>query len=197
MTETNTSTSLILASSSPRRRELLQNLGISFEVMTSDVDETTASGLSPEQVVKELSLRKAAAVAQRLTEGIVLGSDTIVVYQGQILGKPVDESDAFRMLSMLQGQEHTVYSGVALLDAATKREEVSYSHTQVKIRPLSETEIESYIATKEPMDKAGSYAIQGIGATIVEGITGDYFTVVGLPLCLTANMLTRFGVTVL
>lgn len=195
MTETNTS--LILASSSPRRRELLQNLGISFAVKTSDVDETTAPGLSPEQVVTELSLRKAAAVAQQLTEGIVLGSDTIVVFQGQILGKPVDEKDAFRMLSMLQGQEHTVYSGVALLDAVSKREEVAYSHTQVKIRPLSKTEIESYIATKEPMDKAGSYAIQGIGATIVEGITGDYFTVVGLPLCLTAKMLSRFGVSIL
>ncbi|WP_289135280.1 nucleoside triphosphate pyrophosphatase [uncultured Brevibacillus sp.] len=194
---TETKASLILASSSPRRRELLQNLGIAFEILTSDVDETTAPELSPEDVVKELSLRKATAIADRLTEGIVLGSDTIVVLHGQILGKPVDESDAFRMLSMLQGQEHTVYSGVTLIDAATKRSEVSFSHTQVKIRPLSKVEIESYIATREPMDKAGSYAIQGIGATIVEGIKGDYFTVVGLPLCLTANMLSRFGIVIL
>ncbi|WP_309478888.1 Maf family protein [Brevibacillus agri] len=188
---------LILASSSPRRRELLQALGIPFSVMTSDVDETTAPGLSPAQVVEELSLRKAKEVAARLTEGVVLGSDTIVVLDGHILGKPADEADAFRMLSMLQGREHTVYSGVALIDAATGRSEVAHSHTDVKIRPLSEAEIKSYIATKEPMDKAGSYAIQGIGATIVEGITGDYFTVVGLPLCLTSKLLARFGMPIL
>ncbi|EJL43844.1 MULTISPECIES: Maf family protein [Brevibacillus] len=188
---------LILASSSPRRRELLQALGIPFTVMTSDVDETTAPGLSPAQVVEELSLRKAKEVAARLTEGVVLGSDTIVVLDGHILGKPADEADAFRMLSMLQGREHTVYSGVALIDAASGRSEVAHSHTDVKIRPLSEAEIKSYIATKEPMDKAGSYAIQGIGATIVEGITGDYFTVVGLPLCLTSKLLARFGMPIL
>lgn len=192
-----TQTALVLASSSPRRRELLHTLGIPFTVQTSDVDETTAPGLSPREVVEELAVRKAQVVASSLTEGVVLGSDTIVVWEGQILGKPADEADAFHMLSMLQGREHTVYSGVALIDAASGRVEVSHSHTQVWIRPLSQTEIESYIATREPMDKAGSYAIQGIGATIVEGITGDYFTVVGLPLCLTANMLSRFGITVL
>ncbi|MGN7468436.1 Maf family protein [Brevibacillus sp. SAFN-007a] len=188
---------LILASSSPRRRELLQALGIPFTVMTSDADETTAPHLTAEQVVEELSLRKAKAVADRLSEGLVLGSDTVVVLDGQILGKPVDEADAFRMLSMLQGREHTVYTGVALVDVATGRTEVAHSHTDVRIRPLSEAEIKSYIATKEPMDKAGSYAIQGIGATIVEGITGDYFTVVGLPLGLTSNLLARFGMPVL
>ncbi|MDF2682006.1 MAG: septum formation inhibitor Maf [Brevibacillus sp.] len=192
-----TQTALVLASSSPRRRELLHTLGIPFTVHTSDVDETTAPGLSPREVVEELAVRKAQVVASTLTEGVVLGSDTIVVLEGKILGKPADEADAFHMLSMLQGREHTVYSGVALIDAASGRVEVSHSHTQVRIRPLSQAEIESYIATREPMDKAGSYAIQGIGATIVEGITGDYFTVVGLPLCLTANMLSRFGITVL
>ncbi|MFS0554400.1 Maf family protein [Brevibacillus sp. 179-C9.3 HS] len=188
---------LILASSSPRRRELLQTLGLSFTVLTSDVDETTAEHLSAKEVVEELSLRKAKEVASRLTEGVVLGSDTVVVLDGQILGKPVDEDDAFRMLSMLQGKEHTVYSGVALIDVETGRTEVSHSHTQVRIRALTEREIKSYIATGEPMDKAGSYAIQGIGATIVEGITGDYFTVVGLPLGLTSNLLTRFGMPIL
>jgi septum formation protein len=192
-----TKTALVLASSSPRRRELLQTLGNPFTIQTSDVDETTGPGLSPKEVVEELAMRKARAVAATRKEGIVLGSDTIVVLDDQILGKPADEADAFRMLSMLQGREHTVYSGVALVDAATGQAEVSHSHTQVRIRPLSETEIKSYISTREPMDKAGSYAIQGIGATIVEGITGDYFTVVGLPLCLTANMLSRFGITVL
>ncbi|MED1783674.1 Maf family protein [Brevibacillus fortis] len=188
---------LILASSSPRRRELLQTLGLSFTIITSDVDETTAEHLSAREVVEELSLRKAKEVASRLTEGVVLGSDTVVVLDGQILGKPVDEMDAYRMLSMLQGQEHTVYSGVALIDVETGRAEVSHSLTHVRIRALTEQEIKSYIATGEPMDKAGSYAIQGIGATIVEGITGDYFTVVGLPLGLTSTLLTRFGMPIL
>ncbi|MFF0827347.1 Maf family protein [Brevibacillus sp. NPDC003359] len=188
---------LILASSSPRRRELLQTLGLSFTIITSDVDETTAEHLSAKEVVEELSLRKAKEVASRLTEGVVLGSDTVVVLDGQILGKPVDEMDAYRMLSMLQGQEHTVYSGVALIDVETGRTEVSHSLTHVRIRALTEQEIKSYIATGEPMDKAGSYAIQGIGATIVEGITGDYFTVVGLPLGLTSTLLTRFGMPIL
>ncbi|MGF9910265.1 Maf family protein [Brevibacillus fortis] len=188
---------LILASSSPRRRELLQTLGLSFTIITSDVDETTAEHLSANEVVEELSLRKAKEVASRLTEGVVLGSDTVVVLDGQILGKPVDEMDAYRMLSMLQGQEHTVYSGVALIDVETGRAEVSHSLTHVRIRALTEQEIKSYIATGEPMDKAGSYAIQGIGATIVEGITGDYFTVVGLPLGLTSTLLTRFGMPIL
>jgi septum formation protein len=192
-----TETSLILASSSPRRRELLQTLGLPFTVMTNDVDESTQPGMSPEAVVEELALRKARAVASRLDAGVVLGSDTVVVLDGHILGKPADEPDAFRMLSALQGREHTVYSGVALIDAATGRLEVAHSKTVVRIRPLTEREIRAYIATKEPMDKAGSYAIQGIGSTLVESIEGDYFTVVGLPLCLTANLLSRFGITLL
>lgn len=192
-----TDKTLILASSSPRRKELLQTLGLTFTIQTSDVDETTSPGLSPQEVVEELALRKAKEVASRLTEGIVLGSDTIVVLKGEILGKPVDETDAYRMLYALQGCEHTVYSGVALIDAATGISEVSYSRTQVRIRSLTSEEIHAYIATREPMDKAGSYAIQGIGSTLVEGIDGDYFTVVGLPLCLTAAMLARFGIQVL
>ncbi len=188
---------LILASSSPRRRELLQGLGLPFTVITSDVDETTESGLAPAEVVEQLALRKAGAVAEKVEGGIVLGSDTIVVLDGQILGKPVDEEDAFRMLSSLQGREHTVFSGVALIDAATGRSVVAHSATNVQVRPMTEQEIRAYIATGEPMDKAGSYAIQGIGATIVEGIVGDYFTVVGLPLHLTAKLLSRFGLTLL
>jgi septum formation protein len=188
---------LILASSSPRRKELLQTLGLPFSVLTSDVEETTKPGLSPREIVEELALRKASAVASRLTEGIVLGSDTIVVLDGEVLGKPADEADACRMLKSLQGREHTVYSGVALVDVQTGQREVSSSRTQVRIGSMTDREIAAYVATGEPMDKAGSYAIQGIGATIVEGISGDYFTVVGLPLRLTAAMLSRFGVEVL
>lgn len=194
---TSTHKKLILASSSPRRKELLGTLGLSFSIQSSDVDETTKVGLAPAQIVEELALRKAQAIASRSSEGIVLGSDTIVVLDGQVLGKPLDEADACRMLSALQGREHTVYSGVALVDAQTGQKEVAHSRTDVRIRRLSDTEIKSYVATGEPMDKAGSYAIQGIGATLVEGITGDYFTVVGLPLGLTASMLARFGIKVL
>ncbi|RNB86200.1 Maf family protein [Brevibacillus panacihumi] len=189
--------SLILASSSPRRKELLQTLGLPFTIQSSDVDETTNPGMLPHEIVEELALRKARKIASGLTEGVVLGSDTIVVLNGEILGKPVDEADAYRMLHALQGCEHTVYSGVALIDAMSGQSEVSHSHTQVRIRPLAPDEIRAYIATREPMDKAGSYAIQGIGATLVEGIVGDYFTVVGLPLRLTASMLSRFGIQVL
>lgn len=192
-----TDKNLILASSSPRRKELLQTLGLSFTIQTSDVDESTSPDLSPQEVVEELALRKAREVASRLSEGIVLGSDTIVVLGEEILGKPQDEADAYRMLYALQGCEHTVYSGVALVDAATGSSEVAYSRTQVRIRPLTSDEIHAYIATKEPMDKAGSYAIQGIGSTLVEEIHGDYFTVVGLPLRLTAAMLSRFGIQIL
>ncbi|MFY0543454.1 Maf family protein [Brevibacillus sp. H7] len=190
-------TTLILASSSPRRRELLQGLGLAFTVMTSDVDETTSPELTPAEVVEQLALRKAGAVAKKVSDGIVLGSDTIVVLDGQILGKPADEADAFRMLASLQGREHTVFSGVALVDAATGRTEVAHNATKVQVRSMTEQEIKAYIATGEPMDKAGSYAIQGIGATIVEGIVGDYFTVVGLPLHLTAQLLSRFGMSIL
>lgn len=188
---------LILASSSPRRKELLQTLGLSFSIQSSDVDETTNPGMQPQEIVEELALRKARKIASGLTEGVVLGSDTIVVLDGEILGKPVDDEDAYRMLHALQGCEHTVYSGIALIDAESGQSEVTHSRTQVRIRPLAPDEIRAYIATREPMDKAGSYAIQGIGATLVEGIEGDYFTVVGLPLRLTASMLSRFGIQVL
>jgi septum formation protein len=188
---------LILASGSPRRKELLQNLGLPFTVAVSDVDETVPSGWKPAYIVEQLSLRKAEAVAKSLSEGLVLGSDTIVVLDDVILGKPDSEDHAFEMLSALQGREHTVYTGVSLVDAATGQREWAHSATRVRIRAMTEQEIRAYIATGEPLDKAGSYAIQGIGATIVEGIVGDYFTVVGLPLHLTAQLLKRFGVTIL
>ncbi len=188
---------IILASTSPRRRELLQTLGLPFTVQASNADETVAEGLTPAQIVEELSLRKAKATAATLKQGLVIGSDTIVVLDGQVLGKPADQREAFRMLASLQGREHFVYSGVAMVDAKTNQVEVAHSMTKVFIRSLTEREITAYINTGEPMDKAGSYAIQGLGATLVEGIVGDYFTVVGLPLQLTARLLTRFGIFLL
>ena len=188
---------IVLASGSPRRKELLAGLGLQFTVIPSDVDEHVAEDCTPAEVVEQLARRKAEEVAGQAKEGLVLGSDTIVVLDGKILGKPVDELDAFSMLKRLQGNTHVVYSGLAIIDVEQNKMKIGHQSTQVSMRSLTEEEIHQYIATKEPMDKAGSYAIQGIGATIVEGIVGDYFTVVGLPLLLTAQYLKEFGVDVL
>lgn len=190
-------TKLVLASGSPRRSELLSGLGLSFEVIVSYANETVEGNVSPEEMVRTLAYRKAAAVSNSLRDGIVIGADTIVVLDGQILGKPVDQQDAIRMLRHLQGRMHTVYSGVAVIDAASGKHRVDYRATRVHMRHLSDDEIEAYVRTGEPMDKAGSYAIQGIGSTIVHSIEGDYFTVVGLPMELLASLLTSFDVHVL
>jgi septum formation protein len=194
--------SLILASSSPRRQELIRSLGIPYEIRVSDADETVEDGVSPSEIVEILSLRKANTVfgqmrSQEQQHGVIIGSDTIVVFQGQVLGKPADETDSFRMLSMLQGNTHQVYSGVACIDARSGKYAVSHRVTNVKMKPMPSERIHRYIATGEPRDKAGSYAIQGIGATLVEGIEGDYFNVVGLPLSLLADMLEEFDIRVL
>lgn len=188
---------IVLASSSPRRQELLACLGLPFRIQVSNVDETISDGIAPEEIVKTLSLRKANAVAKNLSFGLVIGSDTIVVLDGQVLGKPRDEEDAFRMLTSLAGREHEVYSGLAIVDVATGKIALDYSSTRVKMRTMTAEEIRGYIASKEPMDKAGSYAIQGLGSTIVERIEGDYFTVVGLPLNRLAQMLNQFGISLL
>jgi septum formation protein len=193
----NKDVTFILASSSPRRRQLLSTLGLPFTVLSADVDEQFASELSPAEVVEQLSLRKARAVATKVSSGLVIGSDTIVVLDGEILGKPNNPQHAVEMLSRLQGEQHTVFTGVAIVDAASNLSEVAHNSTKVRMRPLTEQEQQAYVATGEPLDKAGAYAIQGLGATLVEGIEGDYFTVVGLPLALTAKMLSTFGIDLL
>lgn len=188
---------IILASSSPRRKELLAGLGLEFTVIPSDVSEEIEETYSPEEIVKELAHRKAEAVARQVDQGLIIGSDTIVVLDGEVLGKPRDKAEAFSMLTRLQGREHEVFSGLSIIDAKTYAYETGFQSTKVLMRGLSDSEIKQYIATDEPMDKAGAYAIQGIGATLVEGINGDYFTVVGLPLALTARYLRNFGVDLL
>jgi len=184
---------IILASTSPRRKELLGGLGIQFTIDPSDADESFEAGTAPEEVVRMLALRKAESVAERHGQGLVIGSDTIVVVDGQILGKPIDDSDAHRMLQMLQGRSHAVCSGVAVVDAAGGRSIAAVSVTNVIMRALSAEQIDAYVRSGEPRDKAGAYGIQGLGATIVERIDGDYFTVVGLPLCLLNKLLSEFG----
>jgi septum formation protein len=192
---------LILASSSPRRQELIRTFQLPVRIQVSHVDESYITGTAPADIVEELALRKANAVAEsikaELLDGIVIGSDTIVVYGNQVLNKPVDEEDAMRMLTMLQGHTHEVFSGVACIDLKSGKRLVKHRMTKVTMRHLNKVQILRYIASGEPTDKAGAYAIQGIGATLVDSIDGCYFNVVGLPLALLSTMLGELGVDVL
>ena len=183
---------IILASSSPRRSKLLKDAGLTFKVVSSDVDEIYNENLEPKDIAMYLAELKAGHIAKDYPNDIVLGADTIVVYQGEILGKPQDENDAMRMLSMLSNQCHDVYTGVSLIKG--KHIESFVSQTKVCMKPLSKLEIESYIKTGEPMDKAGAYGIQGGGGALVEKYEGDFFTIMGLPLKEVLNKLKKFGI---
>ena len=171
----------ILASGSPRRRELLEMLGVpDLTIRPAKGPERATPGAGPEQTVRELSLHKAQEVAQTCApEDIIIAADTIVYLDGAILGKPRDHDDAVRMLTALSGREHIVYTGVAVLRGGELRQ--AAERTAVRFRPLTSGEIERYIATGEPMDKAGAYGIQGRGALFVAHLDGDYFNVMGLP----------------
>lgn len=189
---------IILASASPRRRELLAQIGLKFRIFISDAEEIVTKN-KPEDIVMELSEKKAEAVAERLVSGeasdaagaeisledlLVIGADTLVFLDGEQMGKPSDASGAFSMLSRLQGRCHQVYTGVTLLaiqDGREKGRKAFYEKTQVEFYPMSEEEIRKYIGTGEPMGKAGAYGIQGIGGKYVKRIEGDYNNVVGLP----------------
>lgn len=187
---------LILASGSPRRRELLERIGLrEFSVCPADIQEVVPEGAPPEKVVMALSAQKARWVADAHPEGLILAADTVVSLDGDILGKPRDEADAREMLRRLSGRSHSVYTGLTLRRGAEQATE--YEHTQVSFRTLSDGEIDAYIASGEPMDKAGAYGVQGLGALFVTGILGDYYNVMGLPLCRLGRMLKGFGVTVL
>lgn len=183
---------VILASSSPRRRELLTLIGISHEVRPADINESILPGEIPVEHAERLARAKALTIAERNPSAVVIGSDTIVVIDGEILGKPVDEGDAHRMLRMLSGREHTVVTSVAV---ALKGEVVSsVEKVQVTFREISDSEILDYIATREPMDKAGSYGIQGFGATIILKVDGDFFAVMGLSLVRLVDLLEQQGI---
>ena len=186
---------LILASASPRRRELLRTLCPDFRVMPSDLEETLAAG-SPRAAAAGLALDKARAVAARNGEGVVLGADTIVVIDGQALGKPAGPDEARAMLRRLRGREHEVITGVAVVDARTGRSEATAVVSRVRMAEYGDAEIEAYLATEEPLDKAGAYAIQGRGGALVAGLDGSFSNVVGLPLEETARVLAAFGVPV-
>jgi septum formation protein len=184
---------VILASSSPRRRQLLDLVGIAHEVKPSDIDETMRSGELPEQYAERLAREKVGLIAAEIPDALVVGADTIVVIDGIVLGKPRDVGDAERMLRMLSGRSHTVMTAVA----ATLGGEVAsgVEIVDVTFLPIDDDEIRRYVATGEPMDKAGAYGIQGYGATIVRRIDGDYFAVMGLSLVRLVALMRELGVT--
>lgn len=190
-------TDIVLASSSPRRADLLKQAGLEFQIMVSEVDETPAPGLAPDELVRELALRKANAVAAMLDKGLVIGADTVVVKAGRILGKPSGPQEAAEMLRLLQGGGHEVYTGVALVDAVSQKTVVEHEMTRVFFNPLTKGEISRYVATGEPMDKAGAYGVQGLAALFINRLEGCYTNVVGLPLARLAIMLKQIGYEVL
>ena len=182
---------LILASRSPRRAEILAAVGWPYDVMVAGVDESVRADESPIEYVQRLAVTKASAVAKKLEEGLVLGADTTVVIEDQILGQPVDDDDARRMLKMLSGRWHEVLTGVALIRSETAERVVDHETTRVRFAELTGDEIDWYIASREPLDKAGAYGVQGRAALFVEEIQGDYFNIMGLPIRLVYELRRR------
>lgn len=188
---------IILASASPRRESLLKQIGLRFEVIPSCVEEVIEPGFVPQETVVKLADLKARSVSKSYPEAIVLGADTAVCCEGQFLGKPRDEKDAWMMLKLLSGRTHEVVSGVVLRQESRKLSREEAVSTKVRFRNLTDEEIAGYIATGETLDKAGAYGIQGFGALLVEEIQGCYFNVVGLPLSRLPEMFREFGVDLL
>jgi septum formation protein len=182
---------LILASKSPRRAEILRAVGWRFEAIAANVDETRTPDEAAIAYVERLAKTKAETVRQRGNASLVLGADTVVVIAGEILGQPTDEEDARRMLKLLRGKWHEVLTGVALVNGT----EVVVDHetTRVRFAKMSDAEIDWYVATQEPLDKAGAYAIQGHAALFIEEVAGDYFNIVGLPIRLVYELVGRLG----
>ncbi|HEX6640692.1 MAG TPA: Maf family protein [Thermoanaerobaculia bacterium] len=184
----------ILASSSPRRRELLASIGLEFDVLPSHVPEVHRDGEAPEEYVARLSRDKAEALSQLHPSRWVIAADTTVLLGEQLLEKPVDATDAARMLGAIAGKTHVVYTGVTLENAEREYRDTRVAESEVRMLPLSAAEIEWYVRTGEPLDKAGAYAVQGIGAMFIESIHGSYTNVVGLPLATLFQMLRRAGI---
>lgn len=193
---------IVLASSSARRKELLQGIGLDYVVFPSSADEIIDEEVEPADYVRILAERKALDVVQEygklnVEDFLVIGADTIVLLDGKVLGKPLGPEDAARMLMDLQGKIHDVFTGVCVVDGNNGQLKSGFCRTRVSMKALNEERIQRYIATGEPLDKAGAYGIQGKGALLIQGIEGDYFSVVGLPLGLTSDLLEDFGVQLL
>jgi septum formation protein len=189
--------SVVLASSSPRRRQLLETVGIEFTVDPADIPENIRATDDPAALARGLSLKKAQAVALRHTDSVIIAADTIGVLDGTILGKPASEDDAASMLGLLSGRCHQVITGLSVIDTGTGRQITQSVETLVCFRKLALEEIRAYVRTGESMGKAGSYAIQGLGSLLVERIDGDYFNVVGLPLSALSLALREVGIDIL
>ena len=188
---------IVLCSASPRRQELLRRIGITdFDIRIPEADESVPAGLTPQQTVEQISRQKAlAGRALCAPEEICITADTMVFLDNDRLGKPADEADALRMLTALQGRSHTVCTGVTVCQG--NRFVTESESTEVRFRPATEAELRNYIRSGEPMDKAGSYGVQGLGCLLVEGLHGDFFNVMGLPLLRLSRMLAEFGVQLL
>lgn len=191
MSDAKTPPPIILASQSPRRAELIGRLGLTFDVLPADIDESYLSHESPPDHAERLAREKAEVIARAHPHALVVGSDTIVVVDGDVLGKPRDRAHAVEMLTRLSGREHEVCTGVAV--ARGERVESGLERVRVRFRALDRAACEAYVDTGEPMDKAGAYGIQGFGSAIVEGIEGDYFAVMGLPVVRMLGLFERFG----
>jgi septum formation protein len=188
---------IILASASPRRKEILALTGLRFRVEPSDYEETLDNAIKPHNLAKRLSLKKARAVAGKYRDALIIAADTFIVFREKLLGKPHTSKEARNMLAMLNGKSHSVITGYTVLDTGTGKKITRSIETKVWFKKMSSQELDAYVATKEPLDKAGAYAIQGRGAAIVKKIEGDYLNVVGLPLFDLADSLKKFGIRVL
>ncbi|MEI7718791.1 MAG: Maf family protein [archaeon] len=187
---------IILASTSLRRQELAQQMGLDFKVMPSSYEEDMTMKLSPKNLAMELSYGKAKDVADKLNEGIVIGIDTFIAFKGKKLGKPKTKEKAYEMLKSFSGKKLKVYSGVSIIDCKTKKEIKDYEVSKVKFRKITDDEIKSYIATGEPLDKAGAFAIQGLGSIFIKSIEGCYANIVGFPIANIYKNLNKLGVNV-
>ena len=180
---------IILASASPRRKEILENTNVKFKIMASSIEELRLEGESPCQMVMRLAFEKGIDIASRQKSDLVISADTIVVLDNTVLGKPKDEIEARKMITSLSGRTHQVITGISLINLDNNKKIIDYVISNVKFKNLSEEDINDYIRTKESLDKAGAYGIQGYGALLVEEIQGDYFNIVGLPISRLSDLL--------
>jgi septum formation protein len=188
---------IVLASASPRRKEILWVTGLKFDVCESDYEEDLGLKKEPRALARFLSRKKAEAVTNKFSDSIIIAADTFIVFRGRLLGKPHTAKEAEKILGMLNGKAHSVITGFTVIDTGSGRRVSRSVETKVYFKKLTRSEITAYVKSKEPLDKAGAYAVQGLGAALIEKIEGDYFNVVGLPLCSLIESLKKFGVHVL
>jgi septum formation protein len=187
---------IILASASPRRKEILRKTGLNFSICTSDYKEDINLSLKPRALAKFLSRKKAETVAHKYKNAIIIAADTFIVFKNRLLGKPHTDKEAEKMLNMLNGKAHSVITGFTIMDTASKKILSRSVETKVYFKKLGRKEINAYVRSKEPLDKAGAYAIQGLGSVFIEKIDGDFLNVVGLPLRALTESLKKFGITI-